>query len=69
MVWHTHHCSIQHITAKVGDAIVQAVVAEELTKRHSDVEARELTQMSKEIMEYVTHNMWYHVYRPLVHVK
>ncbi|CAL5340086.1 unnamed protein product [Camellia sinensis] len=52
--------SIRHITAEVGAAVVQAAVAEELAEGHGDVGARELTQMSKEeIVEYVTHNMWY----------
>ncbi|THF94707.1 hypothetical protein TEA_015569 [Camellia sinensis var. sinensis] len=58
--------SIRHITAEVGAAVVQAAVAEELAEGHGDVGARELTQMSKEeIVEYVTHNMWYPVYSPL----
>ncbi|GMP61576.1 hypothetical protein CsSME_00023983 [Camellia sinensis var. sinensis] len=62
--------SIRHITAEVGAAVVQAAVAEELAEGHGDVGARELTQMSKEeIVEYVTHNMWYPVYSPLVHEK
>ncbi|THF99151.1 hypothetical protein TEA_020959 [Camellia sinensis var. sinensis] len=38
---------IRHIPAKVGAAIVQAAAAEELAEGHSDVEARELTRMSK----------------------
>ncbi|KAL7258887.1 hypothetical protein ACSBR1_004905 [Camellia fascicularis] len=62
--------SIRHITAEVGAAVVQAAVAEELAEGHGDVGARELMQMSKEeIVEYVTHNMWYPVYSPLVHEK
>ncbi|GMP61561.1 hypothetical protein CsSME_00023975 [Camellia sinensis var. sinensis] len=47
MVWPTHHCSIRHILAEVGAAIVQTAAAEELAEGHSDVEARELTRMSK----------------------
>ncbi|XP_028098366.1 short-chain dehydrogenase/reductase 2b-like [Camellia sinensis] len=50
MVWPTHHCSIRHIPAKVGAAIVQAAAAEELAEGHSDVEARELTRMSKSFL-------------------
>ncbi|KAI8023103.1 hypothetical protein LOK49_LG03G02311 [Camellia lanceoleosa] len=62
--------SIRHITAEVGAAVVQAAVSEELAEGHGDVGARELMQMSKEeIVEYVTHNMWYPVYSPLVHEK
>ncbi|CAL5397885.1 unnamed protein product [Camellia sinensis] len=56
----TRRPCIRHITAEVGAAVVQAAVAEELAEGHGDVGARELTQMSKEeIVEYVTHNMWY----------
>ncbi|XP_021904314.1 NAD-dependent malic enzyme 2, mitochondrial isoform X1 [Carica papaya] len=62
--------SIRHITAEVGAAVVQAAVAEEVAEGHSEVAPRELEHMSKEeTVEYVTSNMWYPVYSPLVHEK
>lgn len=62
--------SIRHITAEVGAAVLRAAVAEELAEGHGDVGPRELKHMSKEeTVEYVTRNMWYPVYSPLVHEK
>ncbi|XP_044491822.1 NAD-dependent malic enzyme 59 kDa isoform, mitochondrial [Mangifera indica] len=62
--------SIRHITAEVGAAVLQAAVAEELAEGHGEVGPRELKQMSKEeTVEYITSNMWYPVYSPLVHEK
>ncbi|KAJ8624023.1 hypothetical protein MRB53_032553 [Persea americana] len=50
--------SIRHITTKVGAAVVQAAVAEELAEGHCDVGAKELMHMSKEeTVEYVARNM------------
>ncbi|KAF3441298.1 hypothetical protein FNV43_RR15211 [Rhamnella rubrinervis] len=62
--------SIRHITAEVGAAVLRAAVAEELAEGHGDVGPRELLHMSKEeTVEYVTSNMWFPVYSPLVHEK
>ncbi|KAJ0054367.1 hypothetical protein Pint_00375 [Pistacia integerrima] len=62
--------SIRHITAEVGAAVLRAAVAEELAEGHGDVGPRELKQMSKEeTVEYITQNMWYPIYSPLVHEK
>ncbi|XP_024996214.1 NAD-dependent malic enzyme 59 kDa isoform, mitochondrial-like [Cynara cardunculus var. scolymus] len=62
--------SIRHITAEVGAAVIRAAVAEELAEGHGEVGPRELAHMSKEeIVEYVTSNMWYPIYSPLVHEK
>ncbi|XP_076930352.1 NAD-dependent malic enzyme 59 kDa isoform, mitochondrial-like [Bidens hawaiensis] len=62
--------SIRHITAEVGAAVVRAAVAEELAEGHGEVGPKELAYMSKdEIVEYVTSNMWYPIYSPLVHEK
>ncbi|XP_024020345.1 NAD-dependent malic enzyme 2, mitochondrial [Morus notabilis] len=62
--------SIRHITAEVGAAVVRAAVAEELAEGHGDVGPRELKHMSKEeTVQYVTRNMWFPVYSPLVHEK
>lgn len=62
--------SIRHITAEVGAAVVRAAVAEDLAEGHGEVGSRELAHMSKEeIVEYVTSNMWYPIYSPLVHEK
>lgn len=40
-------CSIRHITAEVGAAVVRAAVAEELAEGHGEVGPRELAHMSK----------------------
>ncbi|KAK2650372.1 hypothetical protein Ddye_017861 [Dipteronia dyeriana] len=62
--------SIRHITAEVGAAVLQAAVAEELAEGHGEVGPKELQHMSKEeIAEYITDNMWFPVYSPLVHEK
>ncbi|KAM7512015.1 hypothetical protein LguiB_010890 [Lonicera macranthoides] len=62
--------SIRDITAEVGAAVVRAAVDEGLAEGHGDVGSRELAHMSKEeTVEYVTRNMWYPVYSPLVHEK
>ncbi|KAK9058939.1 hypothetical protein SSX86_021556 [Deinandra increscens subsp. villosa] len=62
--------SIRHITAEVGAAVVRAAVAEELAEGHCEVGPKELAHMSKEeTVEYVTSNMWYPIYSPLVHEK
>lgn len=62
--------SIRHITAEVGTAVVRAAVAEELAEGHCDVGPKELAHMSKEeTVKYVTQNMWYPHYSPLVHEK
>ncbi|XP_042511536.1 NAD-dependent malic enzyme 59 kDa isoform, mitochondrial-like [Macadamia integrifolia] len=62
--------SIRHITAEVGAAVIRAAVAEELAEGHGDVGPKELMHMSKEkTVEYVSENMWFPVYSPLVHEK
>ncbi|KAJ4842965.1 hypothetical protein Tsubulata_020025 [Turnera subulata] len=62
--------SIRNITAEVGAAVLRAAVAEDLAEGHGDVGARELKHMSeKDTVEYVTRNMWFPVYSPLVHEK
>ncbi|GLT77575.1 hypothetical protein SLA2020_491450 [Shorea laevis] len=62
--------SIRHITAEVGAAVLRAAVSEELAEGHGDVGPKELMHMSKdETVEYVTRNMWYPIYSPLVHEK
>ncbi|OWM64201.1 hypothetical protein CDL15_Pgr018772 [Punica granatum] len=62
--------SIRHITAEVGSAVLRAAVAEDLAEGHCDMGPRELQLMSKEeTVEYVTQNMWFPVYSPLVHEK
>lgn len=59
---------IRDITAEVGAAVVQAAVADELAEGHDDIGPKELRLMSKEeVVEYVTRNMWYPIYSPLVH--
>ncbi|XP_061997135.1 NAD-dependent malic enzyme 59 kDa isoform, mitochondrial [Rosa rugosa] len=61
---------IRGITAEVGAAVVRAAVAEELAEGHCEVGPRELLHMSKEeTVEYVTRNMWFPIYSPLVHEK
>ncbi|GLU00630.1 hypothetical protein SLE2022_179800 [Rubroshorea leprosula] len=61
---------IRHITAEVGAAVLRAAVSEELAEGHGDVGAKELMYMSKEeTVDYITRNMWYPVYSPLVHEK
>lgn len=53
MAWHDLlfgiyvSCSIRHITAEVGAAVLRAAVAEELAEGHGDVGPRELEHMSK----------------------
>lgn len=62
--------SIRHITAQVGAAVVQTAVAEEVAEGHGDVDLKELMHMSKDaVVDYVSRNMWYPVYSPLVHEK
>ncbi|XP_059456140.1 NAD-dependent malic enzyme 59 kDa isoform, mitochondrial [Corylus avellana] len=62
--------SIRDITAEVGAAVLRAAVAEELAEGHGDMGPRELKNMSKEeTVEYITRNMWYPIYSPLVHEK
>ena len=43
----TKHCSIRHITAQVGAAVVRAAVAEDLAEGCCDVGPRELGSMSE----------------------
>lgn len=52
----TEHCSIRHITARVGAAVVRAAVAEDLAEGCCDVGPRELGSMSE-----VLHKNWCHV--------
>ncbi|GAV90090.1 malic domain-containing protein/Malic_M domain-containing protein [Cephalotus follicularis] len=62
--------SIRHITAEVGAAVLRAAVEEELAEGHGDMGPKELMHMSKEeTVKYVTTNMWFPVYIPLVHEK
>ncbi|KAL5792462.1 hypothetical protein ACOSP7_001056 [Xanthoceras sorbifolium] len=62
--------SIRQITAEVGAAVLRAAVAEELAEGHGEVGPKELAHMSKEeTVEYITQNMWFPVYSPLVHEK
>ncbi|OAY62329.1 NAD-dependent malic enzyme 2, mitochondrial isoform X1 [Manihot esculenta] len=62
--------NIRHITAEVGAAVLRAAVAEGLAEGYGDVGPRELRHMSKEeTVEYITRNMWFPVYSPLVHEK
>ncbi|KAJ0967093.1 hypothetical protein J5N97_024010 [Dioscorea zingiberensis] len=62
--------SIRHITTQVGAAVIRAAIAEELAEGHGDVDLKELMHMSEEeIVEYVSRNMWYPIYSPLVHEK
>ncbi|GKV13093.1 hypothetical protein SLEP1_g24159 [Rubroshorea leprosula] len=57
-------------SSEVGAAVLRAAVSEELAEGHGDVGPKELMHMSKdETVEYVTRNMWYPVYSPLVHEK
>lgn len=43
----SYECSIRHITAEVGAAVMRAAVAEELAEGHGDTGPRELQHMSK----------------------
>ncbi|KAF9687796.1 hypothetical protein SADUNF_Sadunf02G0130400 [Salix dunnii] len=62
--------SIRHITAEVGAAVLRAAIEEDLAEGHGDVGPRELKHMSKpETVAYVSRNMWFPVYSPLVHEK
>ncbi|KAG5251538.1 hypothetical protein OIU76_007748 [Salix suchowensis] len=62
--------SIRDITAEVGAAVLRAAVEEDLAEGHGDVGPRELKHMSKpETVAYVSRNMWFPVYSPLVHEK
>ncbi|XP_015901716.1 NAD-dependent malic enzyme 59 kDa isoform, mitochondrial isoform X1 [Ziziphus jujuba] len=62
--------SIRHITAEVGAAVLRAAVAEDLAEGLGEVGPKELVHMSKEeTVEYVTSNMWFPIYSPLVHEK
>ncbi|CAN1236965.1 NAD-dependent malic enzyme 59 kDa isoform, mitochondrial, partial [Linum grandiflorum] len=62
--------SIRDITAEVGAAVLRSAVSERLAEGHGEVGPKELKQMSKdETVEYITRNMWYPIYSPLVHEK
>ncbi|KVH89144.1 Malic enzyme, NAD-binding [Cynara cardunculus var. scolymus] len=62
--------SIRNITAEVGAAVLRTAVVEELAEGRGEVGPKELGHMSKEeTVEYVTHNMWYPIYGPLIHEK
>ncbi|CAN1157476.1 NAD-dependent malic enzyme 2, mitochondrial [Linum perenne] len=62
--------SIRDITAEVGAAVLRSAVSERLADGHGEVGPKELRQMSKdETVEYITRNMWYPIYSPLVHEK
>ncbi|KAI7733633.1 hypothetical protein M8C21_028576 [Ambrosia artemisiifolia] len=62
--------SIRSITAEVGAAVLRAAVVEQVAEGRGEVGPKELAHMSKEeTVEYVTRNMWYPVYSPLVHEK
>jgi hypothetical protein len=52
----TKHCSIRHITAQVGAAVVRAAVAEDLAEGRCDVGPRELGSMS-EVPYYTVFNV------------
>ncbi|XP_010544377.1 PREDICTED: NAD-dependent malic enzyme 2, mitochondrial-like [Tarenaya hassleriana] len=62
--------NIRHITAEVGAAVLRAAVKEDIAEGHGDVGPKELSHFSKEdTVNYITRNMWYPVYSPLVHEK
>ncbi|PWA82821.1 malic oxidoreductase [Artemisia annua] len=62
--------SIRSITAEVGAAVLRAAVTEQVAEGKGEVGPKELANMSRdETVEYVTSNMWYPVYSPLVHEK
>ncbi|XP_010523035.1 PREDICTED: NAD-dependent malic enzyme 2, mitochondrial [Tarenaya hassleriana] len=62
--------NIRHITAEVGAAVLRAAVTEDIAEGHGDVGPKDLSHMSKEeTVNYITRNMWYPVYSPLVHEK
>ncbi|KAJ0739899.1 NAD-dependent malic enzyme 59 kDa isoform [Helianthus annuus] len=62
--------SIRSITAEVGAAVLRAAVIEQVAEGRGEVGPKELAHMSKEeTVEYVTRNMWYPIYSPLVHEK
>ncbi|XP_011023388.1 PREDICTED: NAD-dependent malic enzyme 59 kDa isoform, mitochondrial-like [Populus euphratica] len=62
--------SIRHITAEVGAAVLRAAVEEDVAEGHGEAGPRELKHMSKaETVAYVSRNMWFPVYSPLVHEK
>lgn len=48
-------CSIRHITAEVGAAVLRAAVAEDLAEGHCDVGPRELQQMSEVFYSFISH--------------
>ncbi|XP_050386406.1 NAD-dependent malic enzyme 59 kDa isoform, mitochondrial [Argentina anserina] len=61
---------IRDLTAEVGAAVARVAVAEDLAEGHCEVGPRELSHMSKEeTVEYVSRNMWFPIYSPLVHEK
>ncbi|KAG2243051.1 hypothetical protein Bca52824_095104 [Brassica carinata] len=63
-------CSIRHITAEVGAAVLRAAVSDDIVEGHGDVGPRDLSHMSKEeTVDYITRNMWFPIYSPLVHEK
>nr|XP_043621791.1 NAD-dependent malic enzyme 59 kDa isoform, mitochondrial-like [Erigeron canadensis] len=62
--------SIRDITAEVGAAVLRTAVVEEVAEGRGEVGLKELQHMTKEqTVKYVTRNMWYPVYSPLVHEK
>ncbi|KAK9076416.1 hypothetical protein SSX86_004750 [Deinandra increscens subsp. villosa] len=62
--------SIRNITAEVGAAVLRAAVIEHVAEGRGEVGPKELAHMSREeTVKYVTSNMWYPIYSPLVHEK
>jgi malate dehydrogenase (decarboxylating) len=62
--------NIRHITAEVGAAVLRAAVTDDIAEGHGDVGPKDLSHMSKEdTVNYITRNMWFPVYSPLVHEK
>lgn len=94
----TKKCSIRHITAEVGAAVLRAAVSDDIVEGHGDVGPKDLSNMSKvssnwnldqthvlssrkwslitsidgqqeDTVNYITRNMWFPIYSPLVHEK
>ncbi|KMZ74215.1 Malic enzyme [Zostera marina] len=62
--------SIRKITAEVGAAVVLTAVEESIAEGHGNIGFKELSYMSKgETMAYVSRNMWYPIYLPLIQEK
>ncbi|CAN7116815.1 unnamed protein product [Brassica rapa subsp. narinosa] len=62
--------NIRHITAEVGAAVLRAAVSDDIVEGYGDVGPRDLSHMSKEeTVDYITRNMWFPIYSPLVHEK